>query len=234
MTPIPDAQQSFTRFDLHLHTTRYSGCSALAPQRACELALARGLDGLVITEHRVKWSEAELAPLREAFPGLLVLAGMEVTLAEGHDVVLLGEELPDRAPLLMRARDLEAMLAPVRGRVFAFVAHAFRYTHKRSGKLERVLAVVDGIEMSSVNILRTGFSGNERFVPDMAELYELARRDFGLVPVWATDAHSEAAVAAMATRVRGRVDSMAGLVAALRGGGTEEHQNRELLRKLLV
>ncbi len=233
MISISDAGPDFARFDLHLHTTRYSGCSILSPRRACELALARGLDGLVITEHRVRWPEAEIASLRRAFPGLVVLAGMEVTLVEGHDVVLLGEGLPDKTPMLMRLRDLEAMLAPVRGEVFAFVAHAFRYAHTRSRKLERILAAMDGLEMSSVNILRAGFSNGERFAPDVAGLYEQARRDFGLVPVWATDAHSEAAVGAMATRVRGRVESMAGLVAALKGGGTEEDQDRELLRGLL-
>lgn len=220
-------------FDLHLHTKRYSGCSALSPQRACELALERGLHGLVITEHRVRWPETELAPLREACPGLLLLSGMEVTLIEGHDVVLLGEALPERAPRFMRIRDLETMLAPVREQVFAFVAHPFRYTDVRGKRLERILAFVDGIEMSSVNILRAGFSERDAYVSDVAGLYELARQDFSLVPVWATDAHSEAAVGALATQMPGPVESMADLVAALKQGKTQEYQNRELLRQIL-
>ncbi|EGJ49467.1 PHP domain-containing protein [Desulfocurvibacter africanus] len=220
-------------FDLHLHTTRYSGCSALSPRRACELALERGLHGLVITEHRIRWPEAELATLREASPGLLLLSGMEVTLVEGHDVVLLGDALPERSPRFMRTRDLEGMLAPVREQVFAFVAHPFRYTDARDKRLERILALVDGIEMSSVNILRAGFSGKDTYVSSAAALYEQARRDFGLVPVWATDAHSEETVGALATQIPGRVESMADLVAALKSGGTQEHQNSKLLRRIL-
>jgi len=221
------------RIDLHLHTARHSDCSALSPRRACELALARGLHGLVITEHRFRWSETELAPLRQAFPDLLVLSGMEVTLVEGYDVVLLGDGLPARAPMLMHARELEAILAPRRESVFAFVAHAFRYSLSRNRRLERILELVDGLEMNSVNILRTGFRAEERYVPKVADLYEQARSDFGLVPVWATDAHSEAAVAALATQLHGPVESMAQLVAALRGGETEEVQDRNLLREFL-
>ncbi len=220
-------------FDLHLHTKRHSGCSNLSPRRACELALERGLHGLVVTEHRFRWPDAELAPLRKAFPGLRLLSGMEVTLVEGHDVVLLGEALPERAPRLMHTRDLEDMLAPARERVFAFVAHPFRYTDTRGKRLERILELVDGIEMCSVNILRAGFHGSDVYVSDVSDLYEQARKDFGLVPVWATDAHSEAAVGALATQVPGPVESMADLVAALRRGMTQEYQNQELLRRIL-
>lgn len=234
MASISNGVRGSTRIDLHLHTRRYSGCSSLDPLKACELAQARGLDGLVITEHRVRWTDAELASLREAFPGLLVLSGMEATLVEGHDVVLLGEGLPYSLPMRMRARDLESLLAPVREEVFAFVAHAFRYSLDLGRKLERVLALVDGIEMNSVNILRVGHVRDGEYMPHAAGLYEQARRAFGLVPVWATDAHSEAAVAALSTRLPVRVDSMAGLVAALKAGQTEQVQDRELLGKLLT
>ncbi|MFO7595612.1 MAG: PHP-associated domain-containing protein, partial [Desulfocurvibacter africanus] len=154
-------------------------------------------------------------------------------LVEGHDVVLLGETLPERSPRFIRTRDLEDMLAPVREQVFAFVAHPFRYTDARGKRLERILALVDGIEMSSVNILRAGFSGKDIYLSSLAELYEQARRDFSLVPVWATDAHSEEAVGALATQIPGRVESMADLVAALKRGETQEYQNRDLLWRIL-
>jgi hypothetical protein len=125
------------------------------------------------------------------------------------------------------------MLAPVREQVFAFVAHPFRYTHVRDKRLERILAIVDGIEMSSVNILRAGFSAEGGYVSDVARLYEQARHDFHLVPVWATDAHSEEAVGVLATQIPGPVESMADLVAALKRGDTQEYQNRKLLRRIL-
>ena len=46
-----------------------------------------GLDGVVITEHDWLWTKEELKELRTAAPGLVVLAGIEVTAWEGHFLV---------------------------------------------------------------------------------------------------------------------------------------------------
>src|SRR3954471_2905906 len=75
------------KFDLHMHTTRYSPDSRMDPLVLCRRARAVGLDGVVITEHDWLWTDAELEELRAPHPGLVVLAGMEVSAREGHFLV---------------------------------------------------------------------------------------------------------------------------------------------------
>src|SRR5438270_13166800 len=72
------------KFDLHMHTTRHSPDSRMDPRAMLRRAQEIGLDGLVITEHDWLWTEPELEELRVEAPGLVVLAGMEVTAQEGH------------------------------------------------------------------------------------------------------------------------------------------------------
>lgn len=77
------------RIDLHLHTSRYSRCSAIPPERLIDQAVQAGLDGVVITEHHVQWSVEELEELRQAsgHPGFLLLAGFEYTSSKGDLLV---------------------------------------------------------------------------------------------------------------------------------------------------
>src|SRR5262249_42199852 len=72
------------KFDLHIHTTRHSPDSQLDPFVLTQRAKALGLDGIVITEHDWLWEGRELEELRTAAPGLVVLAGVEVSAREGH------------------------------------------------------------------------------------------------------------------------------------------------------
>ncbi len=67
------------KFDLHIHTRKHSPDSVTDPFDLVESAVAAGLDGIVITEHDYLWTEAELQDLRAAAPGLVILAGVEVT-----------------------------------------------------------------------------------------------------------------------------------------------------------
>src|SRR5262245_26865170 len=75
------------RFDLHLHTSRHSPDSVMDPFSMVLRAQEIGLDGVVITEHDWLWTEEELVELRRAAPGLVVLAGVEVSAREGHFLV---------------------------------------------------------------------------------------------------------------------------------------------------
>jgi predicted metal-dependent phosphoesterase TrpH len=106
------------RFDLHLHTRRYSACSVIDPDQLVRLAARAGLDGVVITEHHKIWPRGEIAELLEkaAVPGFMVLAGFEYTSAAG-DVLIYGlepgmeeafEPGGDPAEAVARAHDLGA------------------------------------------------------------------------------------------------------------------------------
>ena len=66
------------RFDLHTHTNRYSSCGRATPWEMMTAAIEHSLDGVVITEHDTLWGEAEIEELREAFPQLVILRGIEV------------------------------------------------------------------------------------------------------------------------------------------------------------
>src|SRR2546423_15273689 len=63
------------KFDLHMHTRRYSPDSEIDPFDLVRRAREVGLDGIVITEHDRLWPEDELEELRKAASGLVVLGG---------------------------------------------------------------------------------------------------------------------------------------------------------------
>src|SRR5262245_59938521 len=77
------------KFDLHMHTRRYSPDSIIDPFELVQRALEIGLDGIVITVHDQLWPEDELEELRRAAPGLVVLGGVEVSGRNG-DVLCYG------------------------------------------------------------------------------------------------------------------------------------------------
>src|SRR6516162_7743877 len=93
------------RFDCHLHTSRYSRDSLMDPFDMVQRAVEIGLDGVVITEHDALWPERELDDLRAAAPGLVVLAGVEVSTREGHFLAYGVQDAGEIAPWI-RVADL--------------------------------------------------------------------------------------------------------------------------------
>ncbi|MFP4314797.1 MAG: PHP domain-containing protein [Desulfovibrionales bacterium] len=222
--------------DCHVHTTRYSGCSTLSPKWACEWAEDRGLDVLVLTEHQVQWTTPEIAILRKEYPGLKIFSGVEVSLEEGFDVVLIASiqgltypPFPHRISLA----EFQDSLRVVRGERFAFIAHPFRWTNQRSLEMDLVLAAVDGIEMSSINILHNNVRREKnRYVARNATLYQQAREEYGLIPLYNTDSHTEGSVGALANRVDGQIPATGSeLAALLKRAHPEEYQNQDLLKR---
>ena len=72
--------------DLHTHTRRYSLCSILSPDKLCEVAVARGLNALVITEHHHQWSKDEIAVLQARHPAIKLYAGVGSVVVEVNGV----------------------------------------------------------------------------------------------------------------------------------------------------
>lgn len=219
------------RLDCHVHTCRYSTCSSMSPEEACSAALARGLDALVLTEHHRQWRPRELETLRRAFPGLALYTGAEITLAEGHDVVVVGDaarlELAPGCPLA----DLDRAIAPVRKQVFTFVAHAFRWADTVTPEAEAVFRWADGLEMNSINILRSAWRRREgRLEPENADLYAAASSDYGLLPLFNSDAHHVSAVGCIAGELPGQPpDDVSGLALLLRNAMQTQIQNSSCL-----
>src|SRR5260370_32515180 len=69
--------------DIHLHTTRGSSDSNLAPGALAERARAIGIGAVCITEHDNMWDLKETPDLA-ARNGVVFLRGMEVTTDMGH------------------------------------------------------------------------------------------------------------------------------------------------------
>ncbi|MBG0775494.1 MAG: PHP domain-containing protein [Desulfovibrionaceae bacterium] len=227
------------RIDLHAHTSAHSHCSVIKPDRLAELALARGLDGVVLTEHNVWWSDAEAHGLRARHPGLTIYVGAEITTREGYDVVVIGPSRPALPPL--PPFDLLAeRLTPARADTFLFLPHAFRFFPRPTAHGERLLAAMDGLEMNSLNILRTGWiRENDRYVPLDHEIYEDALARHGLIPVYNSDAHRPLAVGAVATVLELAEGAPppgdeAALARALKAAPTREHQNPLLVGEFLA
>lgn len=194
--------QDFMRIDCHFHTSRHSPCSLVSPERACELALARGLDALLITEHNQYWDEQELARIQAAFPAIKLYAGIEIALAEGYHVVAVGPRLMQGFVPVISLRELKALAHDHRDNLFLFVAHAFRYDPAPLPTLHRILHYCDGLEMSSINILRGHLRGNNpSLTPDNHLMYFHHLRIYNLIPVFNTDGHDEAAVGCIANEL---------------------------------
>ncbi len=190
------------RIDCHFHTSRLSSCSLISPQRACELALARGLDALLLTEHNQYWDEGELATLQATYPGIKLYSGIEIALAEGYHIVAIGPRLARSHVPIISFGELKTWTREHREDLFLFVAHAFRYDPLPLPTLHRILQFCDGLEMSSINILRGHLIRNDPSLPpDNHCMYLQHLRSYNLIPVFNTDGHDEAAVGCIANEL---------------------------------
>jgi predicted metal-dependent phosphoesterase TrpH len=137
------------RFDMHMHTTRHSPDSQMDPEAMVHRARQIGLDGVVITEHDWLWTEAELAELRKVEPGLVVLAGIEVSAQEGHFLVY-GVHDPFAVPARIGVAELCRAVHRQGGAVVA--AHPFRWGQPFEEILQEERPELDGLEMMSSNM----------------------------------------------------------------------------------
>lgn len=66
--------------DLHIHTSRFSGCSNIDPEDAIKKAAEVNLGMIAFTEHGIRWSEEDIAILveRSRVDNLVVIPGQEV------------------------------------------------------------------------------------------------------------------------------------------------------------
>ncbi len=137
------------KFDLHMHTRRHSPDSVTDPFELVEAAIAAGLDGIVITEHDFMWTEPELQELRLAAPGLVILAGVEVT-GRGGDVLCYGITNPFALP---RGLDWGPLCREVHRQGGAAVAaHPYRWGQPFEKVVRDQSAELDGIEVMSNNM----------------------------------------------------------------------------------
>jgi len=196
-------------FDLHIHTTRHSPDSELHPLDLVRRARELGLDGIVITEHDWLWTEAELAELRQAGGGLVVLGGIEVTAREGHMLVY-GVENPFALP---RGIGVAALCREVRAQGGAVVAaHPFRWGQRFDDIIRQHEPELDGLEVMSSNMDTDG----RRRAADLV-------RRHSWVGLGCSDAHHEKVVGACYTQFAVPIRNNRDLVQAIRARKATAH-----------
>jgi predicted metal-dependent phosphoesterase TrpH len=200
------------KFDLHLHTTRHSPDSRMDPLAMCRRALRLGLDGVVITEHDWLWTEPELEELRGLHPGLVVLAGVEVSAREGHFLAY-GVTNPFAVPHGIRVAQLCREVHRQGGAVVA--AHPFRWGQPFNDILKRESPELDGLELMSNNM-------DAECRRQAAEV----RQRLGLAGLGCSDAHDEDVLGACYTEFPDGVRRMADLVAAIKARQTRAVQRQ--------
>jgi 3',5'-nucleoside bisphosphate phosphatase len=140
-------QGSIMLLEIHNHTSEHSPCSIAKAVTLLRQVYAKGLQGVVITDHHYLWQVAELHSVKhhaEVSDSFLVLAGQEVTTSDAGDILVYGAEASvSRGVSLsdLRARYPEAALV---------WAHPYRY-NRMPGPDDLLNPLLDGIEILSGN-----------------------------------------------------------------------------------
>jgi hypothetical protein len=191
------------KFDLHMHTRRYSHDAESDPFELVRAAVAAGLDGIVITEHDFLWPDSELDELRAIAPGLVILAGVEVT-ARGGDVLCYGLSDPRAVPRGIGWVELCQEVARQGG--VAIAAHPNRWGQPFEQIIRELQPALHGIEVMSNNMdaqLRDQAAQLLVKYPHFAELGN-------------SDSHHPSTVGCCYTEFDATIRTTADLVAAIR------------------
>ncbi len=194
------------RFDIHLHTSRYSADSVIDPDVLIPRAVKAGLHGVVITEHHHQWSQEELNALMDdaQAPGFVCLSGMEYTTARG-DLLVYGAEADAAMALKPGAPPQEAAEYFLGLGAVCVAAHP---TRSLGGFDERLFTLpVVAIEAASTHIK----AHETQLAITLAEGLDKPMTA-------ASDAHRAADIGKYHVEFSGQVRSMADLREALLGG----------------
>src|SRR5512134_3190388 len=129
--------------EIHAHTAEHSRCSRIQAAEIIRQALARNLQGVVLTDHHYRWGDEELAALRHAagIPGhFVLLSAQEVSTPDmGHVLVFAAAPAIEEGTTTaaIRARCPEAALVR---------AHPYR-RHLEYRERELVGPGIDAVEI---------------------------------------------------------------------------------------
>lgn len=202
------------RFDLHMHSARHSPDSVMDPFELVHQAQEIGLDGVVITEHDWLWTEAELQELRAAAPGLVVLAGVEVSTREGHFLAY-GVTNPFAMPHGIGVAQLCDEVHRQGGAVVA--AHPYRWGQPFDDILRKYRPNLDGLEAMTSNM-----------DDDCRRRAAGVLRQRRLTGLGSSDAHSVDILGYCYTDFDARIQTMSDLVAAIREHKATARERKDL------
>ncbi|HRI86846.1 MAG TPA: PHP domain-containing protein [Candidatus Hydrogenedentes bacterium] len=82
------------KIDIHCHSEQHSPDSRIVPKELIQMAEAAGYDAVFLTDPGKVWSSRELAGLNEMCERLRILPGIEIALADGNTLLVLGADNP--------------------------------------------------------------------------------------------------------------------------------------------
>lgn len=132
------------KVEIHCHTDQYSSCSRIPPKELVAMAEASGYDLLFLTEHGRVWPRRDLAALHELCERLRILPGIEISLPDGQDILVLGADNPVYESL---ATPSEVFAQACADGYLTVIAHPFRWHDALPG----YCALADGVETVTCN-----------------------------------------------------------------------------------
>ncbi len=190
-------------FEMHSHTAEKSKCSSVPAVELVRRVQARGLQGIILTDHHALWSSEELNALRHqaGVPGhFLIMSGQEVTTSDHGDVLVYGADTVfQKGTPLNAIRDSFPSAALI-------LAHAYR-KGRRPTDDELMAPLLDGVEIFSSN---HGVAENSRGLADWHRLRFTA--------ISGTDTHGVQYAAAYPTIFDHPVNDIKELAAEIRAG----------------
>jgi predicted metal-dependent phosphoesterase TrpH len=184
----------------------------MSPEAMARTAQARGLDGVVITEHDVLWSLEEVAALQAAFPALRIFRGIEVSTAEGHALAYgISDAVAAGFDAQMPLMELTAAVHAAGGVVV--LAHPTRYEDEVPDAVTE--ADLDAVEALSLNVRMY-----------MAEAIDKLQADLGVPGTAGSDAHVTDSLGFYATDFDDAIESERDLAAAIRADAFSLHANQ--------
>jgi PHP family Zn ribbon phosphoesterase len=139
--------EACVKIDLHVHSKERSICGRASEEEQIRAAIDSGLDAIVFTDHHRLISSERLRQLNEKYAPFKIFGGVEITTADGEDVLVLGVQDPARESVSWSYPALHAFVRARGG--FMALAHPFRWHPTVALEVERL--VPDAIEVRSVN-----------------------------------------------------------------------------------
>jgi histidinol phosphatase-like PHP family hydrolase len=135
------------KIDLHVHTSERSQCARSGEEKMIQAAIAHGIDGLAFTDHHMLVPLEWLEQLNRRYAPFRIFGGIEISVTEGEDLLVLGVHDP---ALESREWAYPALYDFVREREgFLILAHPFRFRDRIALDLERFPP--DAMEIRSNN-----------------------------------------------------------------------------------
>lgn len=162
--------------EMHCHTSEHSSCSNVSALALVRQVFAKGLQGVVFTDHHYLWSDGEIKAVRRAAgvpDHFLIFSGQEVSTPELGDVLVYGA-----TETLMPGTSLAEMREWFPDAAFVW-AHPYRNGRKPAPK-DLLNPVLDGIEI---------FNSNQTVRENSRGLQDWHRERF--TAIGGTDTHGE-------------------------------------------